>query len=76
MPLYDYQCRACGEVFEVRATFKEKEQGLHPRCPACQSPETEQGINAPLVLRVGAGDGASPTECGCGPNAGTGCCSR
>jgi putative FmdB family regulatory protein len=28
MPLYDYQCQRCQTVFEVRATFKEKEVGL------------------------------------------------
>ncbi|RPJ18717.1 MAG: zinc ribbon domain-containing protein, partial [Chloroflexi bacterium] len=40
MPLYDYQCQNCQAVFEVRATFKEKEQGLKPKCPQCQSKKT------------------------------------
>jgi len=33
MPLYDYQCKKCQTIFEVRATFKEKEEGLEPECP-------------------------------------------
>lgn len=32
MPLYDYQCQGCQNVFEVRATFKDKEEGLKPDC--------------------------------------------
>ncbi len=72
MPMYDYQCRACGQVFEVRATFKEKEQELRPICPVCKSVETQQVITAPMMIR--AGDGASLPPLACGPNAGPGCC--
>lgn len=72
MPLYNYQCEQCFEVFEVRATFKEKEAGLEPECPNCHSQETRQMITAGLVLR--GSDGASLSLPGCGPNAGPGCC--
>ncbi len=72
MPLYDYQCRDCGQVFEVRATFKQKGQGLHPICPACESTETQQVVSAPMVVR--AGGGADLTPFACSPNAGPGCC--
>ena len=37
MPLYEYQCQACEEVFEVRASIKEKEAGLVLVCPKCGS---------------------------------------
>jgi putative FmdB family regulatory protein len=74
MPLYDYQCRDCGEVFEIRATFKQKEEGLHPNCPSCESKKTEQVVSAPMVIRAGAGDGASLAPFACSPNAGPGCC--
>ncbi len=72
MPFYDYRCRECGQVFEVRATFKEKDEGLRPICPSCESKETEQVVSAPMVVR--AGDGASAVPLGCGPSAGPGCC--
>jgi putative FmdB family regulatory protein len=72
MPLYDYQCRVCGQVFEVRATFKEKEQGLRPPCPACKHAETEQVVRAPMFVRAGAGAASAPLACG--PSAGPGCC--
>ena len=74
MPLYDYQCHDCGGVFEIRATFKQKEEGLHPVCPSCESAETQQVVSASMVVRAGAGDGASLTPFACGPNAGPGCC--
>jgi putative FmdB family regulatory protein len=72
MPIYNFQCEQCLEVFEVRATFKEKEAGLEPICPKCQSKETRQMISAGLVLR--GSDGASLSLPACGPSAGPGCC--
>ncbi len=76
MPLYDYRCRACGMVFEVRATIKEKEQGLHPICPACQAEDTDRVVSTPMILQARGSDNPTPYGCGCGPSAGTGCCSR
>ena len=32
MPLYDYQCKACQQVTEVRHGFRESHEGV---CPAC-----------------------------------------
>ena len=73
MPLYDYQCQRCQTVFEVRATFKEKEEGLQPECPECQSKKTRQLLSPGLFLRK-SDDGIDLTLPGCGPNAGPGCC--
>jgi len=70
MPLYDYQCKDCGEVFEVRATIKEKEAGLVLVCPKCRSAEARQMLTFASMLR--GGRLSSPPTCG--PNAGTGCC--
>ncbi|MCL4465512.1 MAG: zinc ribbon domain-containing protein [Chloroflexi bacterium] len=72
MPLYDYRCTVCGEVFEVRASFKEKEVGLQPACPKCHSPQTQQLLTAGLVIR--GGDGGSLGLPACGPDMGPGCC--
>ncbi len=73
MPLYDYQCKHCKTVFEVRASFKEKEAGLKPECPHCQSKETRQLLSSGLFLRRGD-DGAAMELPGCNPQAGPGCC--
>ncbi len=72
MPYYAYRCDKCGEAFEVRASFQEKEAGLAPECPRCHAQGARQVVTAGLVLRGSNGGGASPS--GCGPNAGPGCC--
>jgi len=72
MPYYDYRCAECGEVFEVRASIKEKEEGLKLECPQCHALEVRQVISAGLVIHSTGGETAS-LSC-CGPNAGPGCC--
>jgi putative FmdB family regulatory protein len=70
MPLYEYQCKDCGEVFEVRVTIKEKEAGLESICPKCGSHKARQMLTTALMLHSGK-DFSTPA---CGPNAGPGCC--
>ena len=70
MPLYDYQCKDCGEAFEVRASIKEKETGLELLCPKCCSHEARQILTAARMLH--SSKAFSPPACG--PNAGPGCC--
>jgi putative FmdB family regulatory protein len=70
MPLYDYQCKKCGETFEVNATIKEKVAGLKLVCPKCGGHEARQLITAAVTLH--GGKEFSPPVCG--PNAGPGCC--
>lgn len=72
MPVYVFQCQDCQEVFEVRASFKEKEAGLEPLCPQCESHQTQQMITAGLFIR--GSNGASLSLPACGPTAGPGCC--
>ncbi len=73
MPNYDYQCDRCDTTFEVRASFKEKETGLKPVCPSCQSTETHQLLSVGMFVHAGATDGVTSSSC-CGPSAGPGCC--
>jgi len=72
MPLYDFRCDRCGEIFEVRASIKEKEAGLLPECPRCHNKQTRQVISTVVLAR--GGDGASLSFPACGPEAGPGCC--
>ncbi len=66
MPTYVYACRKCGEVFEVQASFKQKEQGLKPQCPSCHRKGARQLLTtAGLVIR--GSDGASMPHSSCGP---------
>jgi putative FmdB family regulatory protein len=73
MPLYNYQCKHCQTVFEVRATFKEKEAGWEPECPQFHTKKTRQLLTSGLFLRK-SDDGADLTLPVCGPNARPGCC--
>ena len=70
VPLYDYQCKDCREVFDVRASIKEREDGLVLTCPKCGSREARQRLTFASMLH---GDKLSPTPA-CGPGAGPGCC--
>ena len=70
MPFYEFECNDCSEVFEVRATIKEKESGLLLVCPKCGSHEAHQMLTAARMLH--GGKEYSPLACN--PNAGPGCC--
>lgn len=72
MPTYDYRCQHCGSVFEVFATFKQKEAGLHPECPECHSKKTEQIFRSLNIVRGSGGVPTPPPVCG--PTMGPGCC--
>ncbi|MFO7661409.1 MAG: zinc ribbon domain-containing protein [Chloroflexota bacterium] len=77
MASYDYRCGNCGNVFTVRATFKEKEAGLDPVCPVCHVQDAKQVIGVPMLAGVGAGDKRIPIpvqsgSC-CGASGGCGC---
>ena len=41
MPLYEYQCRACGHDFETLVRGAEQ-----PACPACQSHDIERLLSS------------------------------
>lgn len=70
MPIYAYQCKECGEAFEIRSTIKEKESGLQLLCPRCGSREARQVLTAALMLH-NRGAFSPPV---CSPNAGPGYC--
>ena len=51
MPLYDYQCRACGKVTEVRHGFKET---YDEKCAVCNG-EMRRVFNPAPILFKGSG---------------------
>ena len=77
MPLYSFACDDCETVFDVRATFQEKEEGLQPVCPQCHGQHAHQRITVGWFLSGRGAAGATSMDsapaCGCG--AGGGCCS-
>ncbi len=40
MPEYDFVCGGCGEAVTIRATIKEKQEGL--KCPLCGNEDLAQ----------------------------------
>jgi putative FmdB family regulatory protein len=43
MPLYEYRCKTCGEVFEKMMRWSEADRG--PVCPNCQGTDTHKQIS-------------------------------
>lgn len=52
MPIYEYQCTACGHHFDTIQTFKE-EALIH--CPVCGEPTLKKLISAPAFHLKGTG---------------------
>jgi putative FmdB family regulatory protein len=40
MPLYEYQCRSCGKIFELLRRIKDADSDLE--CPGCHSQQVER----------------------------------
>lgn len=73
MATYDYMCRTCEQVIEVRASFAEKAQGLRPQCPSCKGEDLRRLFTPVSVGSASLGSAASggaPT----GGGGGGGCC--
>ena len=73
MPLYEYECRACGHEFEYLTRAEQS-----PACPACKSEDLQKQLS---VFAVNASGGSNATReaagpCGmCGDPRGRGACS-
>ena len=52
MPLYEYQCRACGHRFERIRKFSDPPLA---ECPACGGADVEKLLSAPAIQFKGAG---------------------
>lgn len=52
MPLYEYQCKACGHRFEKIQKFSDP---LVRECPNCGKDAVEQLLSAPAVQFKGSG---------------------
>jgi putative FmdB family regulatory protein len=67
MPIYEYRCSKCGQVFEKMVRFSEADH--NPICPNCESQNTERKIST--IAAVGASSSAASTSSSsCGSNEG------
>ena len=61
MPIFEFTCRACGQVFEDILTFAELETG-EARCPNCESHDVQRAMST-FATNGGEGGGLAG---GCG----------
>jgi putative FmdB family regulatory protein len=55
MPLYEYQCRKCGQTFELLRGMKDADDRL--KCPHCRSTKVERQFSS--FAAGGCGSGGS-----------------
>lgn len=65
MPIYEYVCQRCGEIFDqlwltVRAAEEATAAGKSPVCPGCGESETQRIVSQVAVL--GSLGGLTPGE--------------
>ncbi len=58
MPIYEFQCRNCGYVFELLLMSKEEMEDI--RCARCASPQVGKLISAANIAGARPGD-SSPS---------------
>jgi putative FmdB family regulatory protein len=61
MPLYDYQCNECGEVFELMVRFSEASQ--IQTCPKCESKNTQKKLSIVASFKVSSTGSTSSSSC-------------
>jgi putative FmdB family regulatory protein len=68
MPIYEYECKECGEPFEKMVRFSEAD--LLPACPKCESKETRKKISAVVSFGTFTGGVLSYSSSNCGSSGG------
>jgi putative FmdB family regulatory protein len=66
MPIYEFQCRKCGQTFEMLFRSQDKQSGI--ACPKCKSPRTQRKLSA-----FSGKIGNTSTGGGCGSCSATSC---
>jgi len=68
MATYVYKCLDCDNVFDIKATIKEKEDGQNNKfaCPKCQSKNIKQEFSAVNFFKNVFKDDKKAGGCGCG----------
>ena len=62
MPVYEYRCEACGEVFELFMRSFSSQTG--PECPECGSQRVRRAIS---LFGVGGAARGGVSEASCSP---------
>lgn len=72
MPIFEYQCAACGKEFETLV----RNSSTVPACPACNGTDLRKKLSAFATMSVAASSAAEfPAPCqSCGNPGGPGAC--
>jgi putative FmdB family regulatory protein len=62
MPIYEYRCETCGEVFEVFVRSPSRQTS--PTCPKCGSQKVKKAFS---LFGVGGGLGSKTSSASCAP---------
>ena len=66
MPMYDYRCKNCDEIFE-ELVFSSSTPDEEITCPNCEENKSERLLSAPMVSTGGSSSGvSSSSSSGCG----------
>ncbi|MCE5274095.1 MAG: zinc ribbon domain-containing protein [Deltaproteobacteria bacterium] len=60
MPIYEYQCIACGNEFEALVSISGKDK---PACPECESTKLKKKMSVTASSKGGCGTCASTSSC-------------
>ena len=63
MPIYEYECRGCGEVFSV---LKLGASEVDTSCPKCKSTETQKKVSSFCSFAPGGSGGGTFGDMGGG----------
>ncbi|MCG0277001.1 MAG: zinc ribbon domain-containing protein [Thermanaeromonas sp.] len=61
MPLYEFQCKDCGEKFSVRVSWQEKDKAT---CPSCKGRNLKQLFSGITILGGSSKVGGCSTPAG------------
>ena len=64
MPIYEFRCLGCGNVFELLKLKKEDSKSAM-KCPACSSPEVERILSSVSIVRSAGGKKAQHSVKSC-----------
>lgn len=65
MPLFEFNCKKCGHIFEELLSASELDRGEF-KCPACKSKRVERAFSAFATGNAGASTGGFGSGGGCG----------
>lgn len=71
MPIYEYRCPACADLFEKRASFSENSRETD--CPGCGA-QASKLLSTFAAIGSAGGSAAGASMAPSGPMAGGGCC--